>query len=249
MRTFTAGPLRVRAAGGIDREGRGDGPAVVLCHGYGAPGDDLVALARVLDAGPGVRWFFPEAPLSVDLGPGFDDFEGRAWWPIDMARLQRDVMRGDLRALQDGTPPGLDEAREALAACVDALALDEGVRPEALVIGGFSQGAMVTTEWALASRPGVAGLAILSGTVVNAERWRGHLAAGAARGLDVWQSHGVHDAVLPFALAEALRDLLAGGGARVEFVPFRGAHEIPPHTLEAFGAFARARLGPPAPPA
>ena len=244
MRTFTAGPLRVRAGGGEDREGRGEGPAVLLCHGYGAPGDDLVALVRAVDAGPGVRWFFPEAPLSIDVGMGF---EGRAWWPIDMAELQLNIMRGDLRALQDRTPAGLDEAREALAACVEALARDEGVRPESLVVGGFSQGAMVATDWVLGARPAVAGLAVLSGTVINAERWRGDLAAGAARDLDVWQSHGAFDSVLPFALAEVLRDMFAGGGARVDFVPFRGEHEIPPRALDALGAFARARFAAKAP--
>ncbi|HEU4536511.1 MAG TPA: hypothetical protein VFS00_20440 [Polyangiaceae bacterium] len=240
MRTFSAGPLRVRAAGGDDREGRGEGPAVLLCHGYGAPGDDLVTLARFLDAGPGVRWFFPEAPLSVDVGGGY---AGRAWWPIDMIALQTSVMRGDLRALQDRAPDGLDAARDALAACVDALVRDEGVKPEALVVGGFSQGAMVTTDWALKARPGVAGLGALSGTVVNAERWRVDLEGGAARGLEVWQSHGKADPILPFALAQILRDMLSGGGARVEFVAFQGGHEIPPPALDSFGAFARRRLG------
>ena len=72
------GPLSVRELG------RGDGPAILLCHGYGAPGDDLVPLGRVIDAGSGVRWFFPEAPLEVDLGFG----RPRAWWPIDMMRMQ-----------------------------------------------------------------------------------------------------------------------------------------------------------------
>jgi phospholipase/carboxylesterase len=242
MRTFSAGPLRVRAAGGDDREGRGEGPAVLLCHGYGAPGEDLVPLARVVDAGPHVRWFFPEAPLSVDLGGGY---AGRAWWPIDMAELQLSILRGDLRSLQDRTPAGLDQARDALAACVEALTRDEGVRPEALLVGGFSQGAMVTTDWALAARPSIAGLCVLSGTLINAERWGADLSAGAARGLEVWQSHGASDPVLPFALAERLRDRLVEHGARVEFVPFRGEHEIPPRALESLGAFARRRLAPP----
>jgi phospholipase/carboxylesterase len=243
MRTFMAGPLRVRAAGGDDRNGGGSGPAVVLCHGYGAPGDDLVSLARVIDAGPGVRWFFPEAPLSVDLGPGY---AGRAWWPIDMVELQYTVMRGDLRSLQDREPAGLDRARDAFAACFEALVRDEGVRPEASLVGGFSQGSMLTTDWALSTRPGIAGLVALSGTLMNAERWRAALADGAARGLDVWQSHGVSDPLLPYPLAEMLRNLLTEGGARLEFVPFRGGHEIPPLALDSLGAFARKRLAPPA---
>lgn len=240
MRMFSAGPLRVRAAGGDDRDGRGKGPAVLLCHGYGAPGDDLAAFARVIDAGPGARWFFPEAPLSIDFGGGY---EGRAWWPIDMEELQRSVMRGDLKSLQDRAPAGLETAREALAACVDELVAREGVDPKSLLVGGFSQGAMLTTEWLLSARPGVAGLCVLSGTIINAERWRDDLGAGAARGLAILQSHGAADTILPFALAEGLRGMLEGGGARVEFHGFRGGHEIPPRVVDALGAFARRCLG------
>jgi phospholipase/carboxylesterase len=48
MRVLTVGGLKVRLAGGMDGSGSGKGPAVILVHGYGAPGDDLVVLAEVL---------------------------------------------------------------------------------------------------------------------------------------------------------------------------------------------------------
>ena len=61
----------------LEREpGQPEG-AVVLCHGFGAGGDDLVPLHRELcGLDPRLerqRFIFPEAPLS--LGPG-----SRAWW-------------------------------------------------------------------------------------------------------------------------------------------------------------------------
>ena len=76
----------MRVAGGTNREGGGQGPVVVLLHGFGAPGDDLASLWRVLRAPTGTRFVFPEAPLSLEaMGmPG-----ARAWWMIDMMRLQR----------------------------------------------------------------------------------------------------------------------------------------------------------------
>src|SRR5580698_9241141 len=94
-------PLRVTALG------RGDGPAILLCHGYGAPGNDLVPLGRVIDAGTGVRWFFPEAPIELPWG-------GRAWWNLDLLRLQELALRGQRRLLAGETPDGLDDARAAL---------------------------------------------------------------------------------------------------------------------------------------
>src|SRR4051812_22852640 len=158
MTTQKIGPLRVTALGG------GDGPAILLCHGFGAPGDDLVALARVIDAGAGVRWFFPEAPIELGWG-------GNAWWEIDLARIQMLQLRGQRRVLAAETPAGLDTARAALEATIAELERSHGVRRDALVIGGFSQGAMLTTEVALhADRP-FAGLAVLSGNLLSEDRW------------------------------------------------------------------------------
>src|SRR5580704_2280770 len=50
MKLVKLGDLDARVTGGSDREGGGDGPVVVLLHGFGAPGDDLVPLGRVLAA-------------------------------------------------------------------------------------------------------------------------------------------------------------------------------------------------------
>jgi predicted esterase len=46
--------------------------------------------------------------------------------------------------------------------------------------------------------------------------------------------------LLPFAIAEELRDRLRTAGARVDWHPFLGGHEIPPEALEAVGKLVRA---------
>ena len=61
MRVDKLGGLTVRLTGGVDGKGGGAGPLVVLLHGFGAPGDDLVALSEYLDAPAGTRFLFPEA--------------------------------------------------------------------------------------------------------------------------------------------------------------------------------------------
>ena len=63
MREETIAGLQVRFTGGTDRNGGGDGPLVVLMHGFGAPGTDLVPLARVLDVPREVRF----ADIHVQL--------------------------------------------------------------------------------------------------------------------------------------------------------------------------------------
>ncbi len=228
------GPLRVHAAGGTDGRGGGDGPAILLCHGFGAPGDDLVPLARVIDAGRGVRWFFPEAPLTV---PG----AGRAWWPLDLARIQAMQLRGDPRALAEETPPGLDQARAALEATIDALEAERGVGRDRLLLGGFSQGAMLTTGIALHAERPFAGLVVLSGNLLSVDRWT-EAAGRSGPKLLAFLAHGRRDPVLPFVGAEALRALLEKSGAEVEWVAHGGGHEIPPPVVTGLAAFARRRF-------
>jgi phospholipase/carboxylesterase len=46
MRVDKLGGLTVRLTGGTDGKGGGNGPLVVLLHGFGAPGDDLVPLSE-----------------------------------------------------------------------------------------------------------------------------------------------------------------------------------------------------------
>lgn len=195
--------------------------AVVLLHGFGAPGDDLVGLAEYIEA-PGAAWVFPQAP--IELGGPYGD--GRAWWELDPEReLGRDRSDEDPRELRD--------LRPAIVGVLEATALRFGLAPERIVLGGFSQGAMVACDVACASTIPLGGLVLLSGTLLARTRWAPGMAARA--GLRVLQSHGKLDPLLPFRSAVTLRDLLVAAGARVEWIEFDGGHEIPPPLLEAIG--------------
>jgi predicted esterase len=56
-------------------------------------------------------------------------------------------------------------------------------------------------------------------------------------------SHGTHDPILPFEGAERLAAALTDGGLEVDFVRFRGQHEIPPVVLEHASALIRRVAG------
>ena len=81
------------------------------------------------------------------------------------------------------------------------------------------------------------GLALMSGTLIAEHEWTPLFAA--RKDLAVMQSHGTGDPMLPFASAERLRDLMTGAGLAVEWVPFRGGHEIPPSVVDQLGALVR----------
>src|ERR1043165_7738825 len=109
MREEHIGGLRTRVIGGTDGNGGGRGPLVLLLHGFGAPGDDLVSLADDLNVPTGTRFVVPEGPLSLSFGPS----DARAWWLIDMARMQADRMAGRGRVFSLDIPKCLPPAGEA----------------------------------------------------------------------------------------------------------------------------------------
>jgi len=205
----------------------------VLFHGFGAPGDDLVSLAGAL-AGP-VRFVFPAAPL--ELGGLYGD--SRAWWMIDMARLERD--RSGATDRRDEIPDGLLAARAQVLQLLDDLRTQLSVAADQIVLGGFSQGAMLALDVALHRDVAPAGLILMSGTLIANSVWQPRM--GLLAGVPVMLSHGRQDGILPFRMAEVLRDQLTTSGAKVDWQPFSGGHEIPRSVVAAAGALLRARAG------
>lgn len=213
--------------------------AVILCHGYGAPADDLAPIgAELLQTDPvineRVRFYFPAAPL--DLAPiGMPG--GRAWWPIDMQRLVLAAQVGRWDELRANVPVGLEVARARLIAFIEAVQSETCLPLSRIILGGFSQGAMLSTDVALRLPEPVASLCLASGALVSEPEWL--KLAAKQKPLRVLQSHGRQDPVLPFFGAEALRDLLTANGHEVHFIPFNGGHTIPWPMLEAFAGLIK----------
>ena len=208
---------------------------VVLAHGFGAPGDDLVPLGpHLLESNPQLIdravIVFPAAPLSLaDYGYPM----GRAWWPLDMEALNRAVESGEFRDLRTQSPTELPESRRRFAVTISELKEEFGLTDKQLVVGGFSQGSMLATDYALHAETKPAALVVWSGSLINEAVWRP--LTSSLSGVPVVQSHGTSDPVLPFAASKWLEEMLQSGGANVEFIEFSGPHTIPPEALEATG--------------
>lgn len=202
----------------------------LFCHGYGASGEDLLPFVpELLEREPRlstVRFAFPQGPLSLG---GLAWGDSRAWWPLDWADFERANAIG-WEGIRNELPEGLPPARRQLQGCVEALMEGSGLGPDRVVLGGFSQGAMLATDLTLRWEHRPAALIVLSGLLLDAQHW-GQLAPRRA-GLPVLQSHGREDLVLPFSEGEALRDLLLRAGLEVDWVPFDGPHTVHPDALD-----------------
>jgi phospholipase/carboxylesterase len=175
-----------------------------------------------------VRWIFPDGPEVLDWG-------GRAWFPIDVAAFEEAQRTGRPRDLSAGEPAGMADARADLQALLAELAAPW----DRLVLAGFSQGAMLAVDLALRAPEAPAGVAILSGTLVD----RKAVAALAPKkkGLPFFQSHGSADPILGFAQALALERELKAAGWSGGLRRFEGGHGIPPEIVPELGAWLSAR--------
>ena len=134
-------------------------------------------------------------------------------------------------------PAGFDACRSDGLAFVAALR--ETFPQGALVLGGFSQGAMTATDLALSLQKDapLAGILHISGAPLVVEKWARDL---AERRHHILISHGEADPTLPFVVSTWTRELFAGGGAAVEYHKHPGGHGVGDEaTLRAIGAWLK----------
>jgi len=200
------------------------GALVVLLHGWRAQGNDLVGLAREL-AQAGARFLVPAAPLAEPGG-------GRAWWRLDgndrPAHVWKDELPPDYRP---------NAAVAAARRAIQALLRDARQRyaPDSIALVGFSQGAMLALDVALAADPPVERVAVLSGVLIADALPALHAQKPALPA--VFVSHGRSDPVLPYAGGASIETVLAPYGYPVTFVPFEGGHQIPPTVVAQLRTF------------
>lgn len=196
--------------GSLDVVVRGRGEhAVVLMHGYGARGDDLVPLGERLATRIDARFVMPAAPFVRPHGS-----QGRMWFE-----------RGGDRALEQAAV-----SARAIDGVVDTLRLDGVTR---IVLAGFSQGAMMSLERGLRSEARPAALVLFSGAAPRelGEDW------SSLDGMPIFVSHGLRDDILPFERGRDIARRAEAAGARVVFVPFEGGHSIPSEVAERARVF------------
>ena len=193
---------------------------IILFHGYGANYEDLSPLAHYLNHKNVRRWLFPNGVFKAHAVP-----MGRAWFPIDMQAIERAMMTGDTRDFSK-MPPDIEVASEKVLQFFK----EADIQPQKTIIGGFSQGAMLSTHLALKDYLSFQGLIVLSGTYLGAKEWELAMEEGAP--IPFFQSHGRQDPVLPLEQAERLYNTFTAKQWHGEFHEFSGGHEIPPKVLQ-----------------
>lgn len=202
-----------------------DGKWILLFHGFGADASDLASLKDFFHFSKPCNWLFPNAPLTVDIGGGHS---GRAWWNIRLSDLTSDW--------SNVRPEGMDQAVNQVFKMITSMKFQW----KDLIIGGFSQGAMLATEIFLKAPETPAGLICLSGTLLSENIWTEF--APHRKGSTVFMSHGEMDQILPHKGSIQLQKFFEKYEIKTQFASFRGAHEIPKSVLDKMNLYVKDRL-------
>lgn len=191
---------------------------IFMFHGYGASMNDLYPLESVMKTDKDYDWIFPNGVLSVPMGIGM---EGRAWFPIDMAELEAAMRTGSFRSFEDKEPKEFLDVLPVVKTFIDNIAKEY----DEIIIGGFSQGAMISAHLTGKNFSKQKGLILMSGTLIARDILIENLQS--QNPVPFIQSHGKNDPVLNFDEAMKLFELFKLCRFQGEFIGFEGAHEIP----------------------
>lgn len=216
MTVFLDGPRMPPARGG-----KADA-LVILLHGYGSNGADLISLApywqKVL---PGAAFVAPNAIEPVPQAPG-----GYQWFPI--SQLDPQLME-----------QGARQAAASVDRFIDRELERAGLDDSRLALVGFSQGTMMALHVGLRRKRSPAAILGFSGVLVAARKLKEEMAVKPP----ILLVHGSEDPMIPVtAMFDSAEALAASGHGAQWHVSYGVPHSIGPDGLDLGGTFLASNL-------
>ena len=199
--------------------------AVVLLHGYGSDGNDLIGLAPYWqDLLPEALFVAPNAPEPCQMIES-----GYQWFDV--------AFDGDRLASRQ---TGVETARPVLMEFLEAMWAQTGITPESTLLGGFSQGAMMALHTGLSMERPLMGVLAFAGAFLPPPEFGSRVHAKPP----VCLIHGeMDDVVEPARSVEADAALRAGGYDVSYHVSPGTGHSIAPDGLAFATEFIRRVAG------
>lgn len=197
---------------------------VILLHGYGSDGQDLIGLGQYWAKDfPHVGFYAPNGPQRCGANP-----MGYEWFPLNVERIGGDYSRG------------AESAHPAIRDYVLARTEEAGLALSDVILGGFSQGAMMALYTGLRFETPLAGILAFSGGLVAGEKVGDAIKSSPP----VCLVHGELDEVVPIAASVDAAAKLEAENIEVSFNRSpETAHGIALDGLEFAAAFLSKQLG------
>lgn len=198
--------------------------SVIWLHGLGADGHDFEPIVEQLDLNPAlnIRFIFPNAPMQpVTINQGF---VMRSWY---------DIRSQDIHRVPD--EDGIRESQNTINLLIQE-EIDNGIKPERIVLAGFSQGGVVVLQTALRSQHKLAGILALSTYLALDDSLKTEKTEQNQH-IPIFLAHGSADPVINIERAYHAHSSLIREQYKVEFNEYAGM----PHSvsLEEIGDIAK----------
>ena len=181
--------------------------AVILCHGYGGDGKDISILANYWRAHlPDTIFICPDAPEKCAASPiGFQ------WFDL-MDQNPEQVLSKSL------------VAEDKLNKLIDEVKAENNLLANQIVIGGFSQGCMISLQTGIKRKDTINSIVGYSGRIIDTE----HLNKNITSRPNILLMHGDIDQVVPVNSLLVAKDFFNKNNYKIESQIFKNCeHRIP----------------------
>ncbi|KAK9453873.1 Phospholipase/carboxylesterase/thioesterase [Dipodascopsis uninucleata] len=200
---------------------------VIFMHGLGDSGSGWKFLADEYRRNPAfnhVSFVFPNAPKQkVTLNFGL---EMPSWF--DITSLDKVEAREDVKGINESVGRMRSFIKEEL---------DKGIKPERIVIGGFSQGCVISLMTGLTSDIKLGGVVGLSGFMAQRSSIV-EMHKKAAVKIPYFVGHGTNDPVVKYEYCLLTKQILESLNMPLEFHEYPGlTHSVSPTEIEHISTF------------
>ena len=181
--------------------------AVILCHGYGGDGKDISILANYWRAHlPNTIFICPDAPEKCAASPA-----GFQWFDL-MDQTPEQVLSKSLIA------------ESKLNKLIDEVKDNNNLLANQIVIGGFSQGCMISLQTGIKRKDSINSIIGYSGRIIDTE----HLNKNIISKPNIILMHGDIDQIVPVNSLLEAKDFFNKNNYKVETKIFKNCeHRIP----------------------
>ena len=184
--------------------------SVIFLHGLGADGFDFKEIFTRPQFNK-IRFVLPHAPYQpVTINQGF---EMRAWYDLY-----------DLSLEKDEDERGMERSSTFINTLIEEQIL-LGIKPEKIIVGGFSQGAAMSFYLGLKHPEKLGGIAALSGYLPLKERLLESI-NNALISIPIFMGHGLYDNVIDIKIANSSFEKLSNKLSAVGFEKYDMGHEL-----------------------
>ena len=181
--------------------------AVILCHGYGGDGNDISILANYWkNYLPDTIFLCPDAPEKCAVSS-----VGYQWFDL-MDQSKQQILTKSL------------VAEMKLNQLIDEVKVQNNLEANKIILGGFSQGCMISLQTGIKRRDKINSIIGYSGKIIDTE----HLSKNIVSRPKVILMHGDKDEIVPINFFLEAKEFFSKNNYPVELKSFKNCeHRIP----------------------